>query len=413
MVEPATSPALCRNCSRTRAQFIFGAMAFYRRRFGRVRHGFSRSRRAFGFRRRLAFRRYGALPRPFRRGADLGRRSAQPRVYRYTNTWDGGSVGVTGASDTLVSTQFFMYSSGFGALSLSYAQYRIDEVSVTLMPGWTVTTDGTFTGGSAGIAQPYVVSSCNIGPTATPGGSGTVQAIMNCDDAYRTDGPRPHTRTFRPSPSAEAYNSALTSGYYVPGGTGGRRSVWVSCDYPLLPHGSMNYGIRCPGGSSAATMWYRITYTMKISFRYFRGDLTTAPLGGVAVPPRPGPRPESDPTHQPAMVTISPPGMWVPCTATELMITGAGAPGPAAAGGAGASSKSGARGPFGVGAGVTSLPPADDDDVDDEYLDELADEVARGARLRRHDTPLRSTPGTRAAAARRAESIDRMFAPKA
>lgn len=354
-------------------------MAFYRRRFGRARSGYSRTARSFGYRRRSFLRRYSSTPRPFVRGLSLARRSTMPRTVTLTNTWDGGvfTVGPS-TSDTTWSTQWFLQTAGFFDLAQRFSQYRIEKVSVTLTPGWSTANIDTFPGGVAGpVAQPYVVTALTVGEGRIPGAPLTCQNILGMDNALRTDGSRVHSRTFRPAPAAPLWVSGPTFDYGHPGGYSGLRSVWISTSYAATPHGVLHGAIRSPQNVSSEgslNCAYRVTYSMTASFRGWRGDLSTTPLVAAAAP-------------APRMVDVHPASAWIP-PPEEVPPVAAPAP---AFGGAGA-------------------PPALSDAEHD--MSELADEMA-GASLRRTDRPLRPTPGTRAAAARKAAPSMGLFAPKA
>lgn len=365
-------------------------MAYRYRRYGRTRSGYSRRRRFVGFRRR-SYRAFAGVHRPFRRGLDLARRSASPRIYRFQNTFDGGTIAVSPVADTTFVQSWFLNSSGLGGpLAQRFGQYRIDEVSVTYTPQWSQVPWATFQGGSEGVGAPYMVSSLTIGPASPPGtGTTTPQTIMGADDCLLTVGTRPHTRTFRPTPAAAVYVSDVPGTGVVPGVPGssaGLRSIWLPTQYDMVPHGALYGAIRCPAGVDAGTGFYRITYSMKVSFRYFAGNLATPPEGtGVSSTPV-GALPEI----RSAMIQTSPPGAWQPPSDAHTLFSGLGA---------GTRRAAVSSAPAG-GAGVRGAVHADDT----SDLEELADELVNTAILRRTDRGLPFTDGMRAAVARRSSS---------
>lgn len=304
-----------------RGLFIFVRIMGYRTGYAWARRGRFARRPRGGFRRAYIRRAVAHVrsPRPLTtRG--LAQRSVRPRIYTFTNSWDGGIMSVSGTTDTLWTTEFTVGNAGFATLLDSFGQYRVEEATVMILPSVSVFPYGTLTGGTAGATAPFVVSSCIAGPIPSMGG--TVMEIMNQDDALVTPAGRRHVRTWNPVPSAEAYNTFATSGYFVPGGAGARsRAPWVSTAYGELPHGTVTFGIKAPGGSSAPQSSYRVLYTLRVSFRRFAGDLTINPVTGVterrssaarAAGPTPGPSPTRALPVAPEMVHVTPVGAWTP-----------------------------------------------------------------------------------------------------
>lgn len=346
-------------------------MAYRYRRYGRARSGYSRSRRAFGYRR---FRYSPArIPRPYQGGRSLSRRTAYPRTITMTNTWDGGTWAVNSATDAVGQMSVYLASSGLASFGNQFAQYRIEEFSVTITPGWNSAPINAFPGGVGATAQPYIVSAVILGD-GNPPATGVV-SIQGMDNALKTDGTRVHRRTFRPAPSNLVYNLPLPA-YGHPGGVAGLRSGWLSMSSSAsCPHGVLYVGIRASGNTGSAGGYFcsfRITYSVRVSFRGFRGDLIgAAPSLAAAEPP-------------PPMLVCDPPDGWTPPPdPREVALPAAG------------------------GAGASVL---DEDSAMSAAVEEFASRLV----AHRTDAPLRSTPGTRAAAARKAASSGmNLFPPKA